>query len=139
MSNPIFVLLLTRLQGSQTEKFSHGLLRFICFAAAIRKDGLDPDGVIAMLDGCQPQPGSVIAYFFEVVCVWFDSDFCCRLFAQVLPVLLPDVQKAPTKDRKIIAVGLANFLALSDTMLREPSIRAWYVTYSQIKARRAFS
>ena len=50
-----------------------------------------------------------------------------RLFAQVLPVLLPDAQKAPTKDRKIIAVGLANLLAKSETMLTEPSIRAWSV------------
>lgn len=59
MSNPIFVLLLTRLQGSKTEKFSHGLMRFICFAAAIQKQGVTADGVIAMLDGVQPQPGSV--------------------------------------------------------------------------------
>lgn len=50
-----------------------------------------------------------------------------RLFAQVLPVLLPDVQKAPTKDRKIIAVGLANLLSRSNTMLTEPSVRAWFV------------
>lgn len=57
MSNPVFVLLLTRLQTSKTEKFSHGLIRFICFAAAIEKPGLDADGVIAMLDGVQPQPG----------------------------------------------------------------------------------
>lgn len=57
MSNPVFMALLMRLQGSKTDKFSQGFLRFICFAAAIQKDGLDPDGVIAMLDGCQPQPG----------------------------------------------------------------------------------
>lgn len=61
MSNPVFVLLLTRLQGSKTDKFSQGLIRFICFAAAIEKEGLDADGVIAMLDGCQPQPGYVVA------------------------------------------------------------------------------
>ncbi|ORY84121.1 putative importin-alpha export receptor [Leucosporidium creatinivorum] len=106
MSNPVFVLLLTRLQTSKTEKFSHGLIRFICFAAAIEKPGLDADGVIAMLDGVQPQPG---------------------LFAQVLPVLLPDIQKAPTKDRKIIAVGLANLLAKSNSMLTPPSVSAWWV------------
>lgn len=57
MSNPVFVLLLTRLQTSKTDKFCKGLIRFICFAAAIEKEGLDPDGVIAMLDNCQPQPG----------------------------------------------------------------------------------
>ncbi|KAK4706174.1 exportin-2 (importin alpha re-exporter), partial [Phenoliferia sp. Uapishka_3] len=105
MSNPVFMALLTRLQGGKTDKFSQGFLRFICFACAIQKDGLDPDGVIAMLDGCQPQqPG---------------------LFAQVLPVLLPEVQKAPTKDRKIIAVGLANILSSSRTMLAQPSVSAW--------------
>lgn len=48
-----------------------------------------------------------------------------RLFAQVLPVLLPDIQKAPTKDRKIIAVGLANLLARSNSMLNPPSVQAW--------------
>lgn len=48
-----------------------------------------------------------------------------RLFAQVLPVLLNDVQKAPTKDRKIIAVGLANLLTQSQLMLQQPHVSAW--------------
>ncbi|KAI5479889.1 importin-alpha export receptor [Pseudohyphozyma bogoriensis] len=109
MSNPVFVLLLTRLQGNKTDKFTQGLLRFICFAASLQKDGGEPnpDGVIAMLDGCQPQPG---------------------LFAQVLPVLLPEAQKAPTKDRKIIAVGLSNLLAKSESMLNAPNVQAWTPT-----------
>ncbi|GAA5820705.1 hypothetical protein JCM11251_003120 [Rhodosporidiobolus azoricus] len=107
MSTPIFVLLLTRLQTAKTDKFSQGLLRFICFAAAVQKDGWDADGVVGFLDGVQPQPG---------------------LFAQVLPVLLPEVQKAPTKDRKVIAVGLANLLTKSNKMLSEPHVRAWSPT-----------
>ncbi|GAA5865792.1 hypothetical protein JCM8547_002779 [Rhodosporidiobolus lusitaniae] len=104
MSTPIFVLLLTRLQTAKTDKFSQGLLRFLCFASALQKDGLNADVVIGFLDGVQPQPG---------------------LFAQVIPVLLPEVQKAPTKDRKVIAVGLANILTKSPRMLSEPHVRAW--------------
>lgn len=110
-SYPIFVLLLTRLQASKTDKFSLGLVRFICFASSIVRPGLDVEGVVGMLDGCQAQVG---------------------LFAQVLPVLLPDVQKAPTKDRKIIAVGLSNILTKSPTMLQEPSIRAWTPTLTAL-------
>lgn len=56
-SNPIFVLLLTRLQTSKTDKFSIGLVRFICFAGSIVRPGLDVESVVAMLDGCQAQPG----------------------------------------------------------------------------------
>ncbi|GAA5843511.1 hypothetical protein JCM9279_000773 [Rhodotorula babjevae] len=104
LSTPIFVLLLTRLQTSKTDKFTQGLIRFLCFAAAIQKDDLGADRVVEFMDGVQPQPG---------------------LFAQVLPILLPDVQKAPTKDRKVIAVGLANFLTKSPKMLNEPHVRAW--------------
>ncbi|SCZ88440.1 BZ3500_MvSof-1268-A1-R1_Chr2-1g04412 [Microbotryum saponariae] len=107
MSNPVFMLLLTRLQTSKTDKFSQGLLRFICFMAAINKPGLDVDGVVRMLDGVQPQPG---------------------LFGQVLPVLFPEVQKAPEQNRKVIAVGLVNILTHSLIMVEEPHVRAWSPT-----------
>ncbi|GAA5913683.1 importin-alpha export receptor [Sporobolomyces salmoneus] len=111
LSTPIFVLLLTRLQGSKTDKFSQGLLKFICFAAAIQKEGLDADGAIGMLDGVQPQPG---------------------LFAQVLPVLLPEAQKVPTKDRKLVVVGLTNLLTRSSKMLNEPHVRVWSATMESL-------
>ncbi|GAA5824131.1 hypothetical protein JCM5353_006154 [Sporobolomyces roseus] len=104
LSTPIFVLLLTRLQASKTDKFSQGLLKFICFSAAVQKEGLDADGAIGMLDGVQPQPG---------------------LFAQVMPVLLPEAQKVPTKDRKLVVVGLTNLLTRSTKMLNEPHVRIW--------------
>ncbi|GAA5950565.1 hypothetical protein JCM3765_000532 [Sporobolomyces pararoseus] len=111
LSTPIFVLLLTRLQGSKTDKFSQGLLKFICFAAVIQKEGLDADGAIGMLDGVQPQPG---------------------LFAQVLPVLLPEAQKVPTKDRKLVVVGLTNLLTRSSKMLNEPHVRVWSATMESL-------
>ncbi|GAA6039444.1 hypothetical protein JCM8097_009549 [Rhodosporidiobolus ruineniae] len=111
MSSPVFVLLLTRLQTAKTDKFSQGLLRFICFAAAVQKQDLNPDAVVGFLDGVQPQPG---------------------LFAQVLPVLLPEAQKAPTKDRKVIAVGLANLLTKSGKMLNEPHVRVWSTTLESL-------
>lgn len=53
------------------------------------------------------------------------ADLVHRLFAQVLPVLLPDLQKVPIKDRKVIMVGLANILTKSSIMLTSPSIQAW--------------
>ena len=62
---------------------------------------------------------------YRLLLLTFASRTCRSLFAQVLPVLLPNVQKAPAKDRKIVAVGLSNLLAKSNTMLSEPSIRAW--------------
>ncbi|BGP55866.1 hypothetical protein JCM8202_002291 [Rhodotorula sphaerocarpa] len=105
MSSPVFVLLLTRLQGSKTDKFSQGLLKFIAFAAAIQKNDLTPDQVIGFVDGVQP-----------------------GLFGQVLPVLLPEVQKVPMKDRKLVAVGLSNLLTKSPALLNEPNVRAWTPT-----------
>lgn len=66
MSNPVFVLLLTRLQGSKTDKFVQGLIKLICFACSIEKEGLSPDIVIAMLDGVQPQPGQVLISFAKL-------------------------------------------------------------------------
>ncbi|KAK4047158.1 importin-alpha export receptor [Microbotryomycetes sp. JL201] len=109
MSNPVFVLLLTRLQGSKTDKFSQGLLKLICLLAAINKPGVDTDGVIAMVDGVQP-----------------------GLFGQVLPVLLPEALKAPLKDRKVIAVGLSNLLTQSNTMFTAPTSNAWTPTMTAL-------
>lgn len=48
-----------------------------------------------------------------------------RLFAQVMPVLLPEAQKVPTKDRKLVVVGLTNLLTRSTKMLNEPHVRIW--------------
>jgi len=59
LSTPIFILLLTRLQTAKTDKFTQGLIRFLCFAAAIQKDDLGADRVIGFMDGVQPQPGCV--------------------------------------------------------------------------------
>lgn len=97
------MLLLGRLSSSSTPKFSQGFLRFICFAVGIPKSNLGPDVIITALDACQG-PG---------------------LFAQVLPVLLPNVQKAPTRDRKIIAVGLATLLSDSSKMMEQPTVAVW--------------
>lgn len=76
MSSPVFVLLLTRLQGSKTDKFSQGLLKFIAFAAAIQKNDLTPDQVIGFVDGVQP--GCVA---FEAFAVGPSTD---RLFATIV-------------------------------------------------------
>ena len=51
---PIFILFLTRLQSSKTQKFSSGFLNFLCFLFVVRKEGWGVDGVIEVLDGIQP-------------------------------------------------------------------------------------
>ena len=50
-----------------------------------------------------------------------------RLFGQVLLNIMPDLQKTPSRDRKIVAVGLARLLTQSQRMVAEPCIRQWYV------------
>jgi len=44
-----------------------------------------------------------------------------------MPVLLPEAQKVPTKDRKLVVVGLTNLLTRSTKMLNEPHVRIWWV------------
>ncbi|GAA5909981.1 uncharacterized protein JCM6883_000513 [Sporobolomyces salmoneus] len=71
----------------------------------------DVDRATGTFDGVQPQPG---------------------LFAQVLPVLLPEAQKVPTKDRKLVVVGLTYLLTRSSKMLNEPHVRVWSATMESL-------
>ncbi|MBZ6398064.1 MAG: hypothetical protein LBF18_23950, partial [Pantoea sp.] len=129
MSSPIFVLLLTRLQTAKTDKFSQGLLKLIAFAAAIQKSDLSPDQVVGFVDGVQPGSVPCLCDSEPAAPDYTDRfSICPRLFGQVLPVLLPEVQKVPMKDRKMVAVGLGNLLTKSSALLNEPNVRAWYVS-----------
>jgi len=45
----------------------------------------------------------------------------------VLQNILPDLQKTPQRDRKIVAVGLSRLLTQSDRMLSPPLVQQWPV------------
>ncbi len=54
----ILSMLLQRMQGTPTEKFSYSLARFFCYTLALRKDGdaeWSPDFVVATVSAIQPQ------------------------------------------------------------------------------------
>jgi exportin-2 (importin alpha re-exporter) len=43
----------------------------------------------------------------------------------MLEKMLPDIQKTPAKDRKVVMIGLAVLLTQSEKMLTPPGINAW--------------
>ena len=49
----VFVILLTRLTQSKTDKFTRGFLNFICFLFVLDKQGLKVDDVIGIFDSIQ--------------------------------------------------------------------------------------
>ena len=51
----------------------------------------------------------------------------CSIFLPVLQNILPDLQKTPARDRKIVAVGLSRLLTQSDRMLSPPLVQQWPV------------
>lgn len=57
MSNPVMVLLLTRLQTNKTDKFATLFVRLLAALCVFDKQGLNPDTVVDIVDGVQPQPG----------------------------------------------------------------------------------
>ncbi|PWW80395.1 Cse1-domain-containing protein [Tuber magnatum] len=89
----IFIILLTRLNGSKTEALSQKFARFFYFLAARDTGGAGPDFVVGAIDAVQ-----------------------AGIFGQLYgAVVLPDTQKLqrPT-DRKIAVVGLTKFVAFSE-------------------------
>lgn len=48
----------------------------------------------------------------------------------MLERILPEVQKAPVKDRKTVLVGLAVLLTKSERMLQQPSVNAWCACFA---------
>jgi hypothetical protein len=53
-------------------------------------------------------------------CVRFSS-----IFGQLLQTILPDIQKANARDRKLVSIGLARVLTQSRTMLNPPLVQIW--------------
>lgn len=89
----IFIILLTRLNGSKTEALAQRFVRLFYFLASRDKDGCGPDFVIRAIDAVQP-----------------------GIFGQLYTaVVIPDTQKLQKPiDRKIAAIGLTKFMAFSD-------------------------
>jgi exportin-2 (importin alpha re-exporter) len=89
----IFIILLTRLNGSKTEALSQKFARFFYFLAARDKGGAGPDFVVGAIDAVQ-----------------------AGIFGQLYgAVVLPDTQKLQRPaDRKVAVVGLTKFVAFSE-------------------------
>ena len=47
------------------------------------------------------------------------------IFAQVLRNIVPDFQKTPVKDRKVVLLGLIRLTAHSQRMLVSPNVEVW--------------
>lgn len=89
----IFIILLTRLNGSKTEALSQKFVRLFYFLASRDKEGCGPDFVVKAIDTVQP--GIFIQLYTAVV--------------------LPDTQKLQKPiDRKIAVIGLTKFVAFSN-------------------------
>ena len=56
------------------------------------------------------------------------SSDALSVFAHLLPAVLPDLQKTPARDRKIVAVGLSRLLTQSQRMLAPPYAQQWAPT-----------
>ncbi|CUS11908.1 unnamed protein product [Tuber aestivum] len=94
----IFIILLTRLNGSKTDALSQRFARFFYFLAARDKDGTGPDFVVGTIDAVQ-----------------------AGIFGQLYgAVVLPDTQKLQRPaDRKIAVVGLTKLVAFSGGLAAE--------------------
>ncbi|GAA96918.1 uncharacterized protein L969DRAFT_96811 [Mixia osmundae IAM 14324] len=98
----LLILMLTRLTSSKTPTFVQAFIRTILFPIAVGKPGLSADELIAQIEAIQP-----------------------GLFVQMLQAILPDAQKAPMKNRKIIEVGLSGLLSTSQRLQTPPMSNAW--------------
>ncbi|KAI0749865.1 armadillo-type protein [Daedaleopsis nitida] len=99
----LIVTLLTRMQTSKTDKFIYHFVYFLAFCLAINNGGLTPDYVVSEVEAIQPQ-----------------------LWKQLLVnFFIPQAPKSPSKERKVVIVGITRLLTQSTLMLREPLVQAW--------------
>ncbi|KAI9569377.1 armadillo-type protein [Boletus coccyginus] len=100
---PLVMMLLKRMQTSKTDKYVYHFTYFLLLTMAIDVARMGPDYVISTVEEIQPQ-----------------------LWSQILTgFVIPQVQKMPHKDRKVVAVGLTRMLTESQVMLSEPASRSW--------------
>ncbi|KIP01732.1 hypothetical protein PHLGIDRAFT_336871 [Phlebiopsis gigantea 11061_1 CR5-6] len=106
----LVVTLLTRMQTSKTDNFTYYFVYFLLFSMAIKVEGLAPDFVVGAVEEVQP-----------------------GLWSQLLSnIVVPQVPKMLTKDRKVVAVGLTRLLTQSAVMLREPSVQHWSLAFAAL-------
>jgi len=107
---PVFIVLLTRMQSSKTDRYIYLFAKFILYTMAISVEGLTPDFIIQTVEEIQPQ-----------------------LWSQILTnFVIPQAPKFPHKERKLAVVGVTRLLCHSTLMMQEPSVRAWSATYSAL-------
>lgn len=109
----IFMILLTRLNGSKTEALSQKFARFFYFLAARDNEGAGPDFVVGAIDAVQTgrvKPLPMLYSIFLLIYVRYS------IFGQLYgAVVLPDTQKLQRpSDRKVAVVGLTKFVAFSE-------------------------
>lgn len=94
--------MLTRLQTSKTAPFTKGFIYFLSYFASVQKEGY-PNFVIQSFDAVQP-----------------------GLFPQIVQgVVLPELNKMPQRQRRVVQVGLTRLLTESSMMLEQPNASAW--------------
>ncbi|KAA1099321.1 importin-alpha export receptor, variant 2 [Puccinia graminis f. sp. tritici] len=99
----VFLLLLTRLQQSKTDKFTSAFLYTIMFIVTLEKPQLSPDLLINTINAVQP-----------------------GLFSQVMEgVLLPAVASTPPKQRRVVALGHISLLTRARTLQCEAESRLY--------------
>lgn len=99
----VFILLLTRLQQSKTDKFTSALLYTMMFIVTLEKPGLTPDLIINSINSVQP-----------------------GVFSQVMEgVLLPAVPSTPLKERRVVALGHISLLTRSRALQCEAEARLY--------------
>ncbi|MBW0489032.1 hypothetical protein O181_028747 [Austropuccinia psidii MF-1] len=99
----VFILLLTRLQQSKTEKFTSALLYTTMFIVTLEKPQLTPDLIINTINAIQP-----------------------GLFCQVMEgAILPMVPSTPLKQRRVVALGHISLLTRSRALQYEAEARLY--------------
>ncbi|KAF8583471.1 Cse1-domain-containing protein [Ramaria rubella] len=99
----VIMSLLTRLQANKTDKFANLFATFVLYILAIRVDGVTPDFVVGVVEAAQ-------------------AGLWANLFGNIL---LPEITKIPTKDRKVAVVGLTLLLTQSQSMRQGANAQLW--------------
>ncbi|KAG0145573.1 hypothetical protein CROQUDRAFT_671687 [Cronartium quercuum f. sp. fusiforme G11] len=107
----IFIILLTRLQSSKTDKFNKGLNYFLMYIFNLEKpDGIEPDLIINTFNSIQP-----------------------GLFCQVMEgVILPTIIDTPIKERRVVELGHVSLLTRSRAIQIESESRLYLPILSSL-------
>ncbi|KAF8511326.1 CAS/CSE protein [Gautieria morchelliformis] len=106
----VVMSLLTRLQANKTDKFANLFVCFLLYTLAIRVDGVTPDYVVGVVEAAQ-------------------AGLWANLFGNIL---LPEVAKIRSKDRKMAVVGLTRLLTQSALMRQASNVQLWPTTFTAL-------